>query len=316
MPKDRRGAVFTCAPDGVAGSLLARYLWRRPLAASRRPNEWKDDLQRRPLSLRYGERREPRLARRGQAHPARFQLPISTLLRAQRLLDMPALPAGQQATIHVGSGRAKSSRMTRGARNARESAVAREREIGSGVDEMLKALGDRLAAFLSRDGHAHSASPPTNQEFLKRCLRRGDVMLVEGTSLISTAIKYLTQSTWSHAALCIGEQVGGKDHPEGGCMFVEADLQAGVRRVDLRAYSGYHCRICRPVGLSASEVDQVISYAIGHVGHAYDTRNIVDLARYLLPTPPVPTSWRRKMISLGSGDPNSSHLLRSRRAVL
>ena len=86
-------------------------------------------------------------------------------------------------------------------------------------------------------------------------------------------------------------------------MFVEADLQAGVRRVDLRAYSGYHCRICRPVGLSASEVDQVISYAIGHVGHAYDTRNIVDLARYLLPTPPVPTSWRRKMISLGSGDP-------------
>lgn len=168
---------------------------------------------------------------------------------------------------------------------------------------MLKALGDRLAAFLSRDGHAHSASAPTNQEFLKRCLRRGDVMLIEGTSIIAAAIKYLTQSTWSHAALCIGEQVRDEDHPEGGCVFVEADLQAGVRRVDLRTYSGYHCRICRPVGLSATEVDQVIAYAIGHLGHAYDTRNIVDLARYLLPTPPVPTSWRRKMISLGSGDP-------------
>ena len=77
----------------------------------------------------------------------------------------------------------------------------------------------------------------------------------------------------------------------------------GFAEFELGAYSGYHCRICRPVGLSANEVDQVIAYAIGHVGHAYDTRNIVDLARYLLPTPPVPTSWRRKMIALGSGDP-------------
>jgi hypothetical protein len=32
-------------------------------------------------------------------------------------------------------------------------------------------------------------------------------------------------------------------------------------------------------------------------------RNIVDLARYLLPTPPVPTRWRRRMIALGSGEP-------------
>ena len=113
--------------------------------------------------------------------------------------------------------------------------MARESQIGSGVDDVLKALGDRLAAFLSRDGHAHSASPPTNQEFLKRCLRRGDVMLVEGTSIISTAIKYLTQSTWSHAALCIDEHLGDENHPEGGCMFVEADLQAGVRRVRTRS---------------------------------------------------------------------------------
>ena len=32
-------------------------------------------------------------------------------------------------------------------------------------------------------------------------------------------------------------------------------------------------------------------------------KNIIDLARYLLPTPPVPVSWRRRMIALGSGDP-------------
>ena len=64
---------------------------------------------------RYDERRKPRLAPGRQAHPARFQLPLSALLRAQQLLDMPALPAGQQATVQVGSWRANSERMTRGA---------------------------------------------------------------------------------------------------------------------------------------------------------------------------------------------------------
>ena len=44
---------------------------------------------------------------------------------AQRLLGMPAVPAGQQATIQVGSGRAKSERMTRGTRNVRERVSAK-----------------------------------------------------------------------------------------------------------------------------------------------------------------------------------------------
>lgn len=38
-------------------------------------------------------------------------------------------------------------------------------------------------------------------------------------------------------------------------------------------------------------------------GQQYDLKNIVDLARYLLPNPPVPTRWRRRMLALGSGDP-------------
>ena len=36
-------------------------------------------------------------------------------------------------------------------------------------------------------------------------LRKGDVLLVEGSNRISTAVKYLTQSTWSHAALCVAD---------------------------------------------------------------------------------------------------------------
>jgi hypothetical protein len=42
---------------------------------------------------------------------------------------------------------------------------------------------------------------------------------------------------------------------------------------------------------------------ISRLGAQYDMRNIFDLARYLLPTPPIPARWRRRMIALGSGEP-------------
>jgi hypothetical protein len=138
---------------------------------------------------------------------------------------------------------------------------------------------------------------------LLACLRPGDVVLVEGRSRISVAIKYLTQSTWSHAALYTGPaaQAPGADGHE-RC-FVEADLQEGVRAVGVAAFAGLHCRICRPVGLGPNEIDAVIRYATDRIGHRYDLKNVLDLARYLFPTPPVPVRWRRRMLALGSGDP-------------
>jgi hypothetical protein len=42
---------------------------------------------------------------------------------------------------------------------------------------------------------------------------------------------------------------------------------------------------------------------IGRIGLEYDMRNIWDLVRYFLPTPPVPVRWRRRMLTIGSGDP-------------
>lgn len=47
----------------------------------------------------------------------------------------------------------------------------------------------------------------------------------------------------------------------------------------------------------------VCRYVIERIGHAYDLKNVIDLARYLLPVPPVPVYWRRRMLALGSGDP-------------
>jgi hypothetical protein len=73
----------------------------------------------------------------------------------------------------------------------------------------------------------------------------------------------------------------------------------GVRAVSMQAFAGFHCRISRPVNLSAEDIDGLIKFAVDHIGCQYDLKNIIDLARYLIPTPPVPTRWRRRMIALG-----------------
>jgi hypothetical protein len=57
------------------------------------------------------------------------------------------------------------------------------------------------------------------------------------------------------------------------------------------------------VGLSTTECEAVIQYALSQLGHQYDLRNVFDLARYLFPTPPIPSRYRRKLLALGSGDP-------------
>ncbi len=163
-------------------------------------------------------------------------------------------------------------------------------------------LGRALARFLSEVPVGQSTSPPTPQDRLLAVLQPGDVLLVEGRSRISAAIKYLTQSTWSHAALYVGSQARQRLAADDHC-FVEADLVEGVRSIGIAEYDGLHTRICRPVDLTDCETQTLIDYVIGRIGHRYDLRNVFDLARYLLPNPPVPARFRRRMIALGSGDP-------------
>lgn len=164
-------------------------------------------------------------------------------------------------------------------------------------------LGAQLARHLATEVHQHGSAPPTRADRLRATLQPGDVLLVEGHSRFSTAIKYLTQSTWSHAALFVGEEaLNQAGAPHRHC-FVEADVSDGVRTVGMDLFEAYHTRICRPVGLNADDIQQVVVYVVARLGHQYDLRNVWDLARYLLPTPPVPQRWRRRMLSLGSGDP-------------
>lgn len=168
---------------------------------------------------------------------------------------------------------------------------------------MSSSLGQRLARFLARSRHVHGTAAPADLTQLQACLRPGDVLLVEGNSRISTAIKYLTQSTWSHAALYVGPHSGLTGAPGDSACFVEADTVDGVRAVGLSTFAGLHVRVCRPASLSAEDARRLVDHAIGRIGHRYDLRNIFDLARFLIATPPVPVQWRRRLLVLGSGDP-------------
>ena len=175
--------------------------------------------------------------------------------------------------------------------------------MGGVVDAIAGWLGARLSRYLSHATHVHGTAAPADPAKLMACLKPGDVLLVEGQTRVSVAIKYLTQSTWSHAALFAGPATGLTDAAGLPRCFLEADIREGVRAVSVTAFEGLHCRVCRPVGLSSSEIDTVIGFVIARLGHQYDLKNVVDLARYLFPTPPVPVQWRRRMLALGSGDP-------------
>lgn len=168
---------------------------------------------------------------------------------------------------------------------------------------ILDAFGRRLARFLSTPRPERIELATGDPTILPKALQPGDILLVEGSSRISVAIKYLTQSSWSHAALCIAPPQPLGDAATAPAVMLEADVSEGVRLVPLERFAPLHTRICRPVGLTPAEITELIHFAMARVGHHYDMKNIVDLARYLLPTPPVPTRYRRRLIALGSGDP-------------
>jgi hypothetical protein len=167
---------------------------------------------------------------------------------------------------------------------------------------MLDGIGRLIARYLDEPVPGYEPFTPSDPEALRHSLQPGDVLLVEGNNHIAGVIKYLTQSTWSHAALYVGPIAGrtaadGEPH-----VLIEAMLGEGVVSVPLSKYSRYHTRICRPVGLTIADCAVVCAYAIERLGFAYDLKNIIDLIRYLFPLP-VPQRWRRRMIALGSGDP-------------
>ena len=125
----------------------------------------------------------------------------------------------------------------------------------------LSLLGRKLAATLTRPQHIHSAEPVSTPTRLLACLQPGDVLLVEGNSRVSAAIKFLTQSTWSHAAIYVGDYLAQAGGNPAHC-FIEADMVEGVRSVGIEGFANLNTRVCRPFGLSAADCRQVAEFAI------------------------------------------------------
>lgn len=170
----------------------------------------------------------------------------------------------------------------------------------------LEFIGRLLAKYLNSPISNYRVPSAISIEQIRECLVPGDILLVEGNLRFSTAIKYLTQSTWSHATLYIGDTLGQNSSEGEPLCLIEADLEKGVIAIPLSNYANFHTRICRPRGLTEEDKIKVIQYAISRLGNKYDLKHIIDLLRYLLPTPPVPTLWRRRLLALGSGEPTKA----------
>ena len=165
---------------------------------------------------------------------------------------------------------------------------------------MFQPLGRALAEYLSKP-IAKPGGSSVDARLVADTMQPGDVLLVEGNTRMSAAIKYLTQSMWSHAALFVGVRPELPTVDGEPATLIEADVLDGVRALPLSAYNRYRVRICRPVNLTPEDRERVIQYAMHRLGHKYDLKNVLDLARYLVPIP-VPARLRRRLIAFGSGD--------------
>ncbi len=168
---------------------------------------------------------------------------------------------------------------------------------------MLRFTSKLLAKYLTKTITTYRPFSVHRSNELAAIMQPGDILLVEGDQRVSSAIKYLTQSTWSHAAFYIDTMPEGVEGYKGEQLLIEADLENGVIAVPLSKYSKHNIRICRPLNLSDQDRTKLCDFMASSLGMEYDLKNITDLLRYLMPNPPVPRRWRRRMLALGSGDP-------------
>jgi hypothetical protein len=117
-------------------------------------------------------------------------------------------------------------------------------------------------------------------------IRKGDVVLIEGRSEISRIIKLFTNSSWSHSALYVGDELIKKDRlskekyqmefgSDAGRLLIEAEMGKGVTMAPLRKYQDYNIRICRPYGILPRDLESVIQTTISNLGKHYDKQNII-----------------------------------------
>ncbi len=145
-------------------------------------------------------------------------------------------------------------------------------------------------------------------------VRPCDVLLIEGRSRVSDIIRSITQSSWSHAALYIGRLHDIEDpkirnlislHYQGPPdvqLIIEGIMGQGTIVNLMSNYEKDHIRLCRPRGLSRRDAQSVITYAVKKLGSQYDVRQILDLARFLLPWTILPRKLRSRLFEFQASE--------------
>jgi hypothetical protein len=171
---------------------------------------------------------------------------------------------------------------------------------------------ERIERFLTKPMATYDLRVGNDFERLRGQLRKGDVLLVEGDQRVSAAIKYLTQSSWSHAALYVGDELvrrGGElsemalEHFDADArnVLVEAVVEGGVVASPVSKYAGLNVRLCRPHRLRKEDLGTILDDALASLGWQYDQRNIIDLAFHLIRVSMLPRERRLEAFTLGSG---------------
>jgi len=164
---------------------------------------------------------------------------------------------------------------------------------------LLKKIGDYLTREFTPEHRAHLC------DFDRICheVIPGDVLLVEGNNRISKIIKRVTHSPWTHAALYIGRLHSIEDPelrqllrkyyhgPAGKQLLIESMVGQGTIVKPITEYTGQHLRICRPTGLSHTDAQHVIGFAIKRLGRKYNTRHFFDLGRFAMAGRILPRRW-------------------------
>lgn len=180
------------------------------------------------------------------------------------------------------------------------------------LSPLLKPLFKTITRWLT-----HEFPPPdfplSDIERLSYEIKPGDVILVEGRTRVAEVIKQITQSAWSHSALYVGRLYDIKDEAlqarvrefysgdPGTQLLVESILGKGTIVTPLERYRRDHLRICRPKGIAPRDAERVVAYAINRLGSAYDTRQLLDLARFFMPWSIMPRRWRSSLFEQSTG---------------
>lgn len=181
---------------------------------------------------------------------------------------------------------------------------------------MYENARSKLDTWLS---HEPPASGALSYDFnrLKYEIKPGDVLLIEGRSRVSKVIRTITQSPWTHAALYIGRLVDFEDDyikdlirshvdvKDTTRLLIEDLLDRGTVVTPLSFYRHHHIRICRPIGITPSDIHLVLNHAIRSLGQPYNVRQLLDLARFLLPWTVLPRRWGSSLFRTSTGKPES-----------